>query len=582
MESKFLDYKRLRRLLAYVRRHRLLVSLSIATMLGFNGLSVLQPYLVKVGIDKYVSRGDVPGLQGLVLILGLVLVAGLLCQFFFNVTIQYLGQRLLFDLRMDLFGKVLALSSDYFDKTAVGKTLTNVTNDVEAIREFVSEGIITVIGDLLRVAFIVVAMFLLSPTLALLTFITIPLFVMATAMFRRSIRTGYRGVRKANAEINTSLNETITGIREIKLFNIQDRSAAAFAVYNRNYLDAYLKTVFSYALYFPVLEVVSNLSMIIILIYGHYAAGISLDVGVIFAFFSYVNMFFRPLRQLAEKFNMFQSAMAAAERAFRLLDTPVTITSTPEPETLPARLKGQITFRHVGFAYTEEAPVFDDLSFSIRPGERVALVGHTGSGKTTIISLLNRLYDIRRGAILLDGVDIRRLNIRDLRKRIATIPQDVFLFTGTIAENIALFDPNITPDRIEEAARQALFHHFVQRMPQGYEQNVLEEGKLLSAGQRQLLSFARALVRDPQIVILDEATSNIDSETESLIESAINNLLCNRTAIIIAHRLSTIRSADRILVLQKGKLIEEGTHEELLAAGGHYSELYRMQAFLSN
>jgi ABC-type multidrug transport system fused ATPase/permease subunit len=575
------DWRQLLRLLAYVRRRWPLAAASVLLMLAFNAAAVAEPYLVKLGIDRDVARGDFAGLQRTALWLGLVMVGGLVCQFLFGCAVQYLGQRLLLDLRMDLFGKVLDLSKDYYDKTAAGKTLTNVTNDVESIREFISEGIVSVVGDLLKVGLIFVAMLAIDLKLALMAFVTLPVFILATALFRRSIRSGFRGVRKANAEINTNLNETISGIREIRLFRIRDKFAADFAVHNRNYRDAYLRTIRAYALYFPVLEGVSNLGMILILFAAHTLVGVELRVGVIFAFFAYINMFFRPLREMAEQFNTFQSAMAATERVIQLLDQPVSVQDPAAPVPLPERFAGALEFRDVSFAYDPEAPVLQSFSCRIRPGERIALVGYTGSGKTTVINLLNRLYDVTGGAITIDGTDIRDLPVREWRRRIATVPQDVFLFTGSVADNIGLYQPDIGRDRIEAAAREALLHPFVEAMPRRYDESVLEEGRLLSAGQRQLLSFARAMVRRPDVVVLDEATANIDSATEHLVEAAIHNLLRGRTAIIIAHRLSTIREVDRILVLHKGRLAEEGTHEELLARGGLYSQLYQRQAFLS-
>ncbi len=581
-ERKTLDWKLVKRLYPYVRNHSALLTVSFILMLGLDITSVLHPYLIKVGIDQNVATGDLEGLTRTCLLLGVVMLSNFVCLVAFNYGVQYLGQRLLFDLRLDLFKKVLALSNDYFDITAVGKTLTNVTNDVEAIRQFISEGIVTVLGDLLKVLLILIAMLFVNFRLALFAFITIPFFVMATLMFRKSIRSGYQGVRKANTEINTSLVETITGIKEINLFNHQEQSKHTFEGYNRHYRDAYLKVVHSYALYFPVIEVVSNVSMIIILLYTHFVIGRTLELGVIFAFFSYINMFFKPLRQMAEKFNMFQSAMAASERAFTLLDQEVTITNHPQAKQLEGHFCGEITFDNVNFAYTPGTLVMKNVSFSIKPGEKVALVGHTGSGKTTIINLLNRLYDVQEGSILIDGVNIKGYDMRDLRNRIATVPQDVFLFTGTIAENISLHDSQITRKDIEYAAQQVYANRYIEKLPRQYDENILEEGKLLSVGQRQLLSFARAFVRNPSIIILDEATSNIDSETESFIEAGVKNLLADKTAIIIAHRLSTIKSVDRILVMHKGELVEEGTHETLLQQSGLYKQLYEMQALMSN
>ena len=581
-ERKTIDWKLVKRLSPYLKHHYGLLALAFLLMLGLDISGVLHPYLIKVGIDQNVIAGDLEGLTRTCILLGIVLTSNFVFFVLFNYTVQYLGQRLLFDLRLDLFGKVLALSNDYFDVTAVGKTLTNVTNDVEAIRQFISEGIVMVVGDLLKLVLILIAMLFLNFGLALFAFVTIPFFLLATIAFRKSIRGGYRGVRKANSEINTSLVETITGIKEIHLFNHNDQSKKTFDGYNHHYLDAFLNVIHSYSLYFPVIEIVSNVSMIIILLYSHFVVGRTLEVGVIFAFFSYIHMFFKPLRQMAEKFNMFQSAMAAAERIFTLLDRPITITNYPQAKQINGHFQGEITFDRVNFAYTPGTPVIRNVSFTIKPGEKVAIVGHTGSGKTTIINLLNRLYDVQQGEVLIDGVNIKEYDMAGLRNQIATVPQDVFLFTGTIAENIALHDPKIHRKEIEDAAQQVYADRYIERLPQQYDEHILEEGKLLSVGQRQLLSFARAFVRKPSIIVLDEATSNIDSETESLIEAGVKNLLDGKTAIIIAHRLSTIKSVDRILVMHKGELVEDGDHDTLLQQGGLYKQLYEMQAIMSN
>ncbi len=579
-DRKTLDWKLVKRLFPFVKNHLVLLVLSFVFMIGMNVTDVLHPYLVKTGIDTYVAAEDLTGLYRICLILAAVLVSNFAFAVLFNYAIQYLGQRLLFDLRLELFKKVLALSREYFDVTAVGKTLTNITNDVEAVRQFISEGIVTVIGDMLKMVFVLTAMLLVNFRLALMAFLTVPIFIVATLAFRNSIRSGYRGVRKANAEINTSLVETITGIKEIHLFNFQEQSKKTFEGYNRHYLDAFLKVVHSYALYFPIIEVVSNISMIIILLYMHFAIGKTLEVGVIFAFFAYINMFFRPIRQMAEKFNMFQSAMAASERIFTLLDRKITIQNAPQPKRISGSFQGEITFDHVKFAYKPDTPVMKDVSFTITPGEKVAIVGHTGSGKTTIINLLNRLYDIQEGEILIDGVNLKDYDLQDLRGQIATVPQDAFLFTGTIADNISLHDPQIAREDVEHAAQQVYADRYIERLPQHYDENILEEGKLLSVGQRQLLSFARAFVRHPSIIVLDEATANIDSETEHLIEAGVKNLTEGKTAIIIAHRLSTIKSVDRILVMHKGELVEEGPHETLLQQGGLYQQLYEMQSLM--
>jgi ATP-binding cassette subfamily B protein len=576
------DWRLLKRLLPYLKQHTLLVFITVTFMLLMDIASVLHPYLIKVGIDKNVAAGDLDGLQGTAIILMFVLISAFLFQVIFNYLVQYLGQRLLFDLRVDLFKHMVYLSNEYFDRTAVGKTMTNITNDVEAIREFISEGVVSVVGELLKVFFILVAMMMVNLKLAMLAFIMIPFFVVVTIYFRKSIRIGYRGVRKANAGINTILQESITGIREIIQFNYKDKSKAHFEEANREYLVSFLKVVHAYALYFPVIEVVSNISMVIILISAHYGMGVSIHVGEIFAFFSYINMFFRPLRQLAERFNMFQSAMAAAERTFTLLDTPVVIKDPANPLPADKPFKGKISFKNVNFAYKPDNPVLKDVSFDIRPGEKVALVGYTGSGKTTIIKLINRLYDIQSGSITIDDEPIEKYALQDLRAHISTVPQDPFIFTGTVAENISMHNPNISKDEITAAAGQVNAHTFIEKLPDGYDENVLEEGKRLSVGQKQLVRFARGVATKPSILILDEATSNIDSETEKLIESATEKLMEDRTAIIIAHRLSTIQRVDRILVFRRGQLVEEGSHQELLKKGGIYNKLYQTQAFSLN
>ncbi|MGE5342086.1 MAG: ABC transporter ATP-binding protein [Candidatus Omnitrophota bacterium] len=581
-EFKKHDWRLLSRLLPYLKKHLFLSTVSFFFMMIMDLSGVVHPYLIKIGIDRYITHHDVRGLEHIAFILLLVLSAGFVFQVLFSYAIQYLGQKLLFDLRMDLFGHMIDLSNDYFDKTPVGNTLTNITNDVESIREFISEGVVSIAGESLKVVFILVAMILVNVRLALLTFVMLPFFIVITIFFRKSLRTGYRGVRKSNAQINTILQESLTGIREIIQFNFKGKSKDHFDAVNTSFLESFLKVVYAYALYFPVIEVAANIAMAIIFLYAHKAMGISIHVGEIFAFYTYINLFFRPLRELAEQFNTFQSAMAAAERTFRLLDQPVTIHPPSVPHVIDPRFKGKITFNHVHFAYKPDNPVLKDISFEIQPGEKVALVGYTGSGKTTIIKLINRFYDIQSGEILIDDIPIQQYDLHQLRSRLATVPQDPFLFTGTITENITMYDPTIPQAQVAEAARQVYADQFIDKLPERYEENVLEEGKRLSVGQKQLISFARGVVRKPTVLILDEATSNIDSHTEKLIEAAIENALKGRTAIIIAHRLSTIQKADRILVLNKGRLVEQGTHQELLKQQGIYSKLYQTQAFSLN
>lgn len=578
-ETRKIDFFLLKRLAPYLKRHWRLVAVTLGCMLIMDVAGILHPYFVKIGIDVHVANGDMAGLLRTSLILFSVLTAAFIFQVLFAYSVQFLGQKMLFDLRMDLFRHILRLSNDYFDRTPVGKTLTNITNDVDAIREFISEGVVSVMGELLKVVFIIVAMVAINLKLALLAFLIIPVFVIVTILFRRSIRIGFRGVRQSNSQINTILQETLTGIREIIRFDNKRRSKELFDQANREYLVSYLRVVHAFALYFPTIEVVSNIIMLIILYVAHRSLGISIHMGEIFAFVAYINMFFRPLRQMAEQFNTFQSAMSAAERIFKLLDQPVSVQNPTKPEAAPESFGGGVVFRNVNFSYKPDTPVLKDVTFEIRPGEKVALVGYTGSGKTTVVNLLNRLYDIQSGVIEVDGIPIDQWDLGELRSRIATVPQDPFLFTGSIGENISMYDPRITEEEIEAAARRVKADVFIEQLPEGYREQVLEEGKRLSVGQKQLISFARALVRRPNILVLDEATSSIDSETEKLIDAALETLLEGRTSIIVAHRLSTIQKAERILVFNKGRIVEQGTHHDLLKKNGVYSRLYQTQAF---
>lgn len=574
-----LDFRLTRRLGSYVLGHKALVGASFVAMLSTDLLQVTVPALVKLGIDRDVAAGDLRGLRTTALLLAAAMVGRFATQVVFTVIVEMLGQRLLFDLRLDLLRKVLRLGNDYFDRTPVGATLTNVTNDVEAVRQFISDGIVNILGDSVKVLFILGAMVLINPGLAAVTFVSLPLFAIATVAFRNALRHGFRGVRAANAAINTTLSETVTGIREITVLNHQARSLARFERHNRDYLSSYLVVVRAFSRYFPTIEVVAHVGMLTVMAVAHFAIGVSVQVGDVFAFSFYITMLFMPLRQLAEKFNSFQSAMAASERIFTMLDRTESIPPPQRPVPMPAggERSGGVAFRGVSFAYVPDAPVFTDLSFQVRPGERIALVGSTGSGKSTVINLINRLYDAGGGAVEVDGVDVRLIAPDELRRRIVTIPQSLFLFSGTVHDNIALFDRSVSRAQVVEAARAVNLDGFIRSLPHGYDQEVLEEGKSLSTGQKQLLSFARAFVRDPDVVIMDEATSSIDAESERLIEEATATLLAGRTAIVIAHRLSTIRSVDRILVLHDGALAEEGDHDTLLARDGVYAKLYRVQ-----
>ncbi|HWT79308.1 MAG TPA: ABC transporter ATP-binding protein, partial [Candidatus Methylomirabilis sp.] len=494
-----------------------------------------------------------------------------------SYTTQYIGQRVMNDIRQQLFGHLQRHDLAFFDRNPVGRLMTRVINDVENLNELLSSGVVAFLGDTLMIAGIAVAMLLLDWRLGLFGLSLLPMMVLATNVYRRKARENYRESRRILARLNAYLNENISGMATVQAFGQELRNFLKFKDINTQNRDALLKSIHYNAMFFPLVELSSSITVGLILWRG---GGMILHgtvlAGVVVAFIQYVQRMYQPIRDLAEKYNVFQAAMASSERIFRLLDEPATVLTPSQPKQ-PSIIRGSIEFGNVWLSYTPDEPVLRGISFRVAPGEKIALVGPTGHGKTSIISALCRFYDVQRGRILVDGLDVREWDKTLLRKQIGLVLQDVFLFSGTIGENISLGDPWITPERIQEAASRVHASRLVERSPHGYQEEVQERGSTLSQGERQLLSFARALAFDPTILILDEATSSVDTETELLIQDALRVLLQDRTAIIVAHRLSTIQFVDRILVIHKGRIREEGTHDELLARQGLYYRMHQLQ-----
>jgi len=486
---------------------------------------------------------------------------------------------MLYSLRMRLFKKSLKLSNDYYDRVPTGTTLTHITNDVESVRQFISGGVVSVITSILKVVLIVAVMFYINLWLAIITLFCIPIFILLTYWFKTRIREGFRGVRKANSDINTQMIESLNGYREIALFQNRKSSCSKFDKNNYAYYESYKDIVHAYALYLPLVEVITHISTLVIMIIAHYSIGPSINPGEILAFFSLINRFFRPLRDLAEQFNTFQAAMAAMERVQMLEKEPISVPDNISNDTNNSHHIGKVVFNKVDFSYKENTPVLNQITFSIEEKEIIALVGSTGAGKSTINHLLNRLYDYQKGEISIDNKSIRDYSLHDLRTKIATIPQDVFLFTGSILDNIRLFDETITEELVRDTIESLHITEFINSFPGGLSHEINESGSSLSNGEKQLIAFARAFIKKPGLIIFDEATANVDSNTEKQIGNALEILLKNRSAIIIAHRLSTIENVDKIFYLQKGEVVESGTHKELISnAESHYHKLWEMQA----
>jgi ATP-binding cassette subfamily B protein len=565
------------RLLSYLRPYRRWVVLATLVLLVNSLLQLVGPYLTKVAIDSHIRTGDLQGLGRLALLYLAVVLLGFTLQYVQFYVMQWVGQQIMFDLRRRIMHHLTRQELGFFDRNPVGRLMTRVMGDVQTLNELFTTGVVAIFGDFLTLVGIVVAMFLLDWRLALVANLVLPILVAISLVFRSRVRTTYRVIRQRVAALNTFLQEHITGMRVVQLFGQEEASRAKFARLNAAHRQAHLQTILYYSLFFPAVELVSAAATALIIYYGGgRVVQNSLELGVLVAFLQYAERFFRPISDLSEKYNTFQSAMASSERLFQLLDRRPRIQNPPAPRRLH-RARGHVVFDDVHFAYKEGEPVLDGLSFEVQPGERVALVGATGAGKTSVLSVLTRLYEIQSGRILLDGVDIRELALEDLRRQVGVVLQDAFLFANDIESNIRLGESRIDAESVREAARLVHADSFITRLPRGYATLLGERGATLSLGQRQLLALARVLAFDPAILVLDEATSSIDTETEMAIRDALRRVMSGRTSLVVAHRLSTIHDCDRILVLHRGRLREAGSHAELLRAGGLYARLYELQ-----
>ncbi len=565
------------RMAAYLRPYRSAVAVTVLLLVALAALQAAGPYLIKVGIDDYIGKGDLQGLDGLALLYLLVLLGQYCVSFAQTYLMNWTGQRVMYDLRLEIFAHIQKLHMSYFDRAPLGRTMTRVTSDVDALNELFTSGVVTALKDMLSLAGIVTAMLWIDWRLALVSFAVIPLLAAATIVFKRKVRDVFRRIRTCVSKINAFLQENVTGMSTVQMFVQEERKFDEFKERNREHRDAYIDSIRYYAVFYPVVTWIGSLAIALILWYGGLQVmRDAVTLGAVVAFIQYSRNFFRPISDLSEKFAILQGAMAASERIFDLLDRRPEI-STPARPLGTAPALGRIEFRNVDFEYVAEAPVLHDVSFTVEAGEQVAIVGATGSGKSTLIGLVSRFYEVGRGQVLVDGVDVRDWELGALRRSMSVVLQDAFLFRGTIEENIRLWDGAVSGEQAQQAARQVHAEEFVNRLPLGYQTQVAEGGSSLSGGQKQLLSFARALARDPRILILDEATSSVDSRTEGLIQDALSRLLQGRTSMIVAHRLSTIRNADRIIVLHKGRIQEQGTHSQLLARRGTYFKLYQLQ-----
>lgn len=570
----------LKRVFQYVKPYKNIFIYSVVLTILLAVVAPVRPFLIKYTLDEHILKGDYQGLLNMTIIMIVLLVLQSIIQYSHTLLTNTLGQSAIKDLRIAVFNHITKLRLKFFDRTPIGQLITRTVSDLETIADIFSEGLIVIIGDVLMVIVIIAVMLYRDVALTIIVLLPLPLLIVATTIFQKAIKSAFQEIRTEVSNLNTYLQEHITGISIIQYFAREEQEYRKFKKINSRYRDANIRSNWYYSIFFPVVEIISAMSMGLLVWYG--AKSIlekPMDVtpGTITEFLLYISMLFRPIRELADKFNTLQMGMVGAERVFKVLDTDEL---TPNTGTYkPVTMNGEISFKSVWFAYNDEQYVLKDLSFEVKAGQTVALVGATGAGKSSTINILNRFYEIQKGEVLVDGVNIHKYDLDFLRQNIATVLQDVFLFSDTIFNNITLNNPTITMEEVVDAAKKVGAHEFIERLPGGYQYNVMERGSTLSAGQAQLISFIRALVYNPSILVLDEATSSVDTETELLIQHAIDNLMYGRTAIVIAHRLSTIQKADLIIVLDKGEIKEKGTHQELLKIDGYYKRLYDLQFY---
>jgi ATP-binding cassette subfamily B protein len=574
--GEILDMKVLRQLYTYVKPYQKQFYFLVFLTLALAILAPTRPYLIQIAIDEHVAIGDAAGLIRIIYILVGLMIIQALAQWAHTYYSGWIGQVIIKDIRVRLYKHLLKLRLQFFDNTPIGRLVTRNVSDIETLADVFSEGLAAIIGDLLQIITILGVMFYIDWKLTLVSLCTLPLLIISTYVFKEKIKVTFNDVRNAVANLNSFLQEHITGMTIVQLFNREKREYEKFKEINREHRAAHIRSVLYYSVYFPVAEIIQAIGIGLVVWYGAVGVlGMDLQIGILISFIMYLQLFFRPIRMIADRFNTLQMGVVSSSRIFKLLASSEHIAN--EGSFSPEKVQGNVKLDQVWFAYKEEDYVLKDISFEVKKGQTIALVGATGAGKSSIINLISRFYEINKGTITIDGTNIQEFELSALRKHIGVVLQDVFLFSSSIYQNITLGNPNITKEQVLAAAELVGASKFIEKLPGGLDYNVMERGATLSVGQRQLISFVRAMVYNPEILILDEATSSVDSETEELIQESIEKMMQGRTSIVIAHRLSTIQKADQILVLNKGEIVERGTHESLLEHGGYYTQLHQMQ-----